>query len=96
MTRPEILFETDTETFFETKSFETDSETFFETDTETFLRQKFFETDTETFLETKFVGTNTDNLKKMKKVSIPRSLETRCHTLLAGEITSQRCETVRN
>ena len=40
------------------------------------------ETDTETFFETKIFETETDTLKKLRKVSIPRSLETRCHTLL--------------
>ena len=41
-----------------------------------FLRLKSFETDTETFFETE-----TDTLKNMRKVSILRSLQTRCHTL---------------
>ena len=83
------IFQTDTEAFFETQIFETVIETFsrpnnFETDTETFIVTKKIwdpETYTETFFETKFVETDTDTLKKMKKVSIPRSLETRCHTL---------------
>ena len=44
--------------------------------TETFFKPNIFETDTETFFET-----DTDTLKKMKKVSIWRSLEMRCHTL---------------
>ena len=35
----------------------------------------------ETFFETKIFETETDTLKKLRKVSIPRSLETRCHTL---------------
>ena len=49
------------------------------------MRLKFFEIDTETFFETKCVKTNTDTLKKMKKVSILRCLETSCHTLREGE-----------
>ena len=51
--------------------------------TETFFKPNIFETDTETFFET-----NTDTLKKMGKVSIPRLLETRCHTLIAPELNS--------
>ena len=43
--------------------------------------KNFIETDTETFFETKIFKTETDTLKKLRKVSIPRSLETRCHTL---------------
>ena len=34
------------------------------------------------FFETKIFETETDTLKKLRKVSIPRSLETRCHTLI--------------
>ena len=70
MTRPEILFETDTETFFETKSFRDRYRDFFlrpngfETDTETFYGPNIFETDTETFYETKLVETDIDTLKK--------------------------------
>ena len=47
-----------------------------------FLRPNIFEADTETFLETNFLETDTGTLKKMRKVSILRSLGTRCHTLL--------------
>ena len=47
------------------------------------LRLNIFGTDTETFFETKIFETETDTLKKLRKVSIPRSLETRCHTLLS-------------
>ena len=49
-----------------------------------FSRLNIFETDTETFFETKIFETETDTLKKLRKVSIPRSLETRCHTLLTS------------
>ena len=80
------IFQTDTQTFFETKDFET--ETFFRDQIfsrpkgDFFLRLNIFETDTETFFETKIFETETDTLKKLRKVSIPRSLETRCHTLI--------------
>ena len=126
------IFETDTETFFETKVFETDIETFFRDQIfsrpiprlffytkyfrdrdffrdqnfrdryrDFFLRPNIFETDTETFFRDQlflrlilrlFFETETDTLKKLRKVSIPRSLEARCHTLqsrrLGGPIWS--------
>ena len=46
-----------------------------------FFRPNIFET--ETFFVTKSFETETDTLKKLRKVSIPRSLETRCHILSA-------------
>merc|ERR1711873_390810 len=79
--RPNV-FETDTETFFETKVFETDTETFFRD--QIFLRpipRLFFETKyfrdryRDFFFETKYFETETDTFKKLRKVSIPRSLE---------------------
>ena len=54
----------------------------FETDTETFFRDQIFSRPIpRLFFETKIFETETDTLKKLRKVSIPRSLETRCHTL---------------
>ena len=68
------IFETVTETFFETKIFETDTETFFDT--------KYFQDRyRDFFFETNIFETETNTFKKLRKVSIPRSLETRCHTL---------------
>ena len=59
----------------------------FETDTETFFRDLIFlKQIPRLFFETKIFETETDILKKLRKVSIPRSLETRCHTLLACEL----------
>ena len=75
---------------FETKDFETDSETFFrpnifETDTEPFFWDwKFSRPIRRLFFVAKFFENDTDTLKKikkMRKVTIPRSLEIRCHTL---------------
>merc|ERR1711860_490795 len=80
------IFETDTETFFETKVFETDTETFFRD--QIFSRpipRLFFETKyfrdryRDFFSRLNIFETNTETLKKLRKVSIPRSLETRCH-----------------
>ena len=73
MTRPKNFIKTDTETFFETKIFET--ETFF-------WDQIFSRPIPRFFFETKIFETETDTVKKLRKVSIPRSLETRCHTLI--------------
>ena len=61
VTRPEISFETDTETFF--------------------WDQIFLRPIPRLFLETQIFETETDTLKKLRKVSKPRNLETRCHTL---------------
>ena len=41
----------------------------------------FFQTDTETFFRPNFFETDTDTLKILRKFSIPKSLETWCHTL---------------
>ena len=54
LTRPEISFKTDTETFWRPNIFEINTETFFrqnvfKTNTDTFLRTNIFETNTETF-----------------------------------------------
>ena len=85
------VFETDTETFFETKYFRDPYRDFcsrlniFETDTETFFRDQMFSRPIpRLFFETKIFEIETDTLKKLRKVSIPRSLETRCHTLLSS------------
>ena len=67
--------------FFETKYFRDRYRDFFS-------RLNIFETDTETFFETKIFETETDTLKKLRKVSIPRSLETRCHTLLGHNLNN--------
>ena len=65
--------------FFETKYFRDRYRDFFS-------RLNIFETDTETFFETKIFETETDTFKKYRKVSIPRSLETRCHTLPGSDV----------
>ena len=73
--RPNIL-ETDTETCFRYQMCSRPiSRLFLRPNT---FRDRYWDF----FFETKFVETDTETLKKMKKVSIPRSLATRCHTLI--------------
>ena len=88
VTRPEISSETDTESFFETKYFQDRYRDFFS-------RLNIFETDTETFFETRYfrdryrdffsrprpILSKNWEKSRYREVSIPRSLETRCHTL---------------
>merc|ERR1712218_17055 len=82
------VFLTDTETFFRDQIFSRPIPrlfsrlNIFETDTETFFRDQIFSRPIpRLFFETKIFKTKTDTLKKLRKVSIPRSLETRCHTV---------------
>ena len=70
-----------TETFFKPNIFETDTETFFETDTKTYFLTKIFRDRYWDFFRDQSCRDQYRYYEKMKKVSIPRSLETRCHTL---------------
>ena len=67
--------------FFETKYFRDRYRDFFS-------RLNIFETDTETFFRDQNFRDRDRYSQKLRKVSIPRSLETRCHTL-ASRCTHQ-------